>query len=202
VRRVALVVPGILAVAAAVALPGLRDFLLGLAIGGAGAVLVPWLARRERVTVAPGLQGLLRELEGRGWAVSHDDHLVVGPPGAYVLEARAFDGQAVLEEGGVLSLVRADGGRMGASIASRMRGSAKDARRLLGAANLHWVRPVVVLWCEFPAQVAEHGGVTYVHGDRLLRWLNEQPGTVSPQSLESARSCLRRLEADAARAAA
>jgi hypothetical protein len=46
-----------------------------------------------------------------------------------------------------------------------------------------------------------HGGVTYVHGARLVRWLTEQPEIVSGQSLESARSCLRRLEAAATRAA-
>jgi hypothetical protein len=61
---------------------------------------------------------------------------------------------------------------------------------------------VVVVWGEFAEQVAEHGGVTYVHGGRLAAWLTQQPATVSPQSLESARSCLRRLEADATRAAA
>ena len=50
------------------------------------------------------------------------------------------------------------------------RGAARGelARRAatLAAANINWVAPVVVLWCEFPAQVAEHGGVTYVrvHG--------------------------------------
>ena len=73
---------------------------------------------------------------------------------------------------------------------------------MLGAANINWVAPVVVLWCEFPAQVAEHGGVTYVHGSRLAAWLEAQPASVSAQSLENARSCLRRLEADALRDAA
>jgi len=61
---------------------------------------------------------------------------------------------------------------------------------------------VVVLWCEFPAQVAEHGGVTYVHGSRLAGWLEAQPASASAQSVENARSCLRRLEADALRDAA
>ena len=61
---------------------------------------------------------------------------------------------------------------------------------------------MVVLWCEFPAQVAEHAGVTYVHGSRLVPWLEAQPASVSVQSVENARSCLRRLEADALRDAA
>ena len=59
-----------------------------------------------------------------------------------------------------------------------------------------------MLWCEFPAQLAEHAGVTYVHGSCLKDWLEWQPASVSAQSVESARSCLRRLEADALRDAA
>jgi hypothetical protein len=50
--------------------------------------------------------------------------------------------------------------------------------------------------------VAEHGGVTYVHGPQLVPWLESQPTTVSAQSVENARSCLRRLGADALRDAA
>ena len=45
-------------------------------------------------------------------------------------------------------------------------------------------------------------GVTYVHGSRLAAWLEAQPASVSAQSVENARSCLRRLEADALRDAA
>src|SRR5687767_13214722 len=38
------------------------------------------------------------------------------------------------------------------STEAELRASGRDARRLLGAANINWVAPVVVLWCEFPAQ--------------------------------------------------
>ena len=128
--------------------------------------------------------------------------LVVGPTGAYLLDERRLSGRVSLSDGTlVVRRGEDEASTMNASVESRLRAGAKDARRLLGAANLHWVRPVVVLWCDFPAQVAEHGGVTYVHGDRLVRWLTEQPPMVSTQSLESARSCLRRLEAHATRAA-
>jgi hypothetical protein len=180
-----------------------RDFFLGCMAGGLGAISIPrLLRRRRREPVVPGLHALLLELARRGWAVSHDDQIAVGPGGAYLLEERKLSGQVSLADG---SLVVARGEdeawRMGDGVAGRMRASAKEARRVLGAANLHWVRPVVVLWCDFPAGVAEHAGVTYVHGDRLVRWLTEQPEIVSAQSLESARSCLRRLEADAGRAA-
>jgi hypothetical protein len=197
-----LVVLGLLA--GALALSPLRELLLGTAAGVLGSAIASRVARRRRLRepVAPGIAALLAELEALGWAVCHDDHLVVGPTGAYLLEERRLTGRVSLSDGSLV--VRRgddDASTMSPAVAGRMRASAKGARRLLGAANLHWVRPVVVLWCEFPAQVAEHAGVTYVHGDRLVRWLREQPVTVSPQSLESARSCLRRFEADATRAA-
>ena len=44
--------------------------------------------------------------------------------------------------------------------------------------------------------------MTYVHGSRLVDWLEWQPESMSPQSVENARSCLRRLEADSLRDAA
>jgi len=44
--------------------------------------------------------------------------------------------------------------------------------------------------------------ITYVHGSRLKDWLEWQPASVSAQSVENARSCLRRLGADALRDAA
>ena len=201
-RRVALALLAILATVLLVLSP-LRDFAVGAAAGVCGTLLVPrLLRRRRREPVVPGLHVLLRDLAARGWAVSHDDLIAVGPGGAYLLEERRLSGHVSLADGSlVVRRGEDEAWRMGDGVAGRMRASAKEARRLLGAANLHWVRPVVVLWCDFPAGVAEHAGVTYVHGDRLIRWLGEQPETVSPQSLESARSCLRRLEADAGRAA-
>lgn len=201
-RRALLV---LLAIAAAVllVLSPLRAYFLGAVAGVLGTLLVPRvLERRRRAPEVPGLHALLRELARRGWAVSHDDQIAVGPGGAYLLEERRLSGSVALADGSLV-VRRGDdeAWRMSDGVAGRMRASAKEARRVLGAANLHWVRPVVVLWCEFPAGVAEHAGVTYVHGDRLIRWLTEQSAIVSPQSLESARSCLRRLEADAGRAA-
>ena len=198
-----------------------RQFFVGLAVGSAlttylWAIDSPpeWIERKRRGRDAErSTEKELEPLERLGWAVGHDlparfgnfDHLVVGPAGAFLLETKRYTGEAVLDDG-VLSLRRGiesrDTWQVDGAMAGRMRGSARDARRLLGAANINWVAPVVVLWCEFPAQVAEHGGVTYVHGSRLAAWLEAQPASVSAQSVENARSCLRRLEADALRDAA
>jgi hypothetical protein len=198
-----------------------RQFFAGLAVGSALASYLwaidsppEWIERKRRGRDGErSTEKELAPLERRGWAVGHDlparfgnhDHLVVGPSGAFLLETKRFVGEATLRDG-VLGLRRGtdprDGWRGDEGLAGRLRRSARDARRLLGAANINWVAPVVVLWCEFPAQLAEHGGVTYVHGSRLADWLERQPESVSAQSVENARSCLRRLEADALRDAA
>ena len=173
----------------------------------AGAVLavvllsVPLRFRRRRAEAPErSTESELRTLDEGSWVSARSgsfEHLVVGRSGAFLLETRRFAGRAMLRDG-VLA-VRRDGAWLGdEGLAQRLRASSRDARRLLGAANINWVAPVVVLWCEFPAQVAEHGGVTYVHGSRL----ESQPASVSAQSVENARPCLRRLEADALRDAA
>ena len=146
----------------------------------------------------------LRRLDDGAWVSvrsSSFEHLVVGRSGAFLLETKKIEGEAALRDG-VLSVLRGGAWRGDETLAGRMRTSAREARRLFGAANINWVAPVVVLWCEFPAQLAEHAGVTYVHGSRLVDWLEWQPESVSAQSVESARSCLRRHEADALRDAA
>jgi hypothetical protein len=221
--RILLVLPVVAAPPLSVSLlvPDHRQFFVGLAVGSAMACYLwaidsppEWIERKRRGRDGErSTEKELTPLERRGWAVGHDlpakfgnyDHLVVGPAGAYLLETKRFVGEATLRDG-VLGLRRGtdprDAWRGDKELAGRLRGSARDARRLLGAANINWVAPVVVLWCDFPPQVAEHGGVTYVHGPQLAAWLESQPITVSAQSVENARSCLRRLEADALRDAA
>src|SRR5215211_2240034 len=200
-RRVAAVLAaGLLALA----VPGLREVGLGALV--AVLLLSAPLRRRRGLPEAAerGTESELACLPAADWVVARSgsfEHLLVGPSGAYLVETKRFAGETMLREG-VLGVRREDTWRMDESLAGRMRGSARNARRLLGAANINWVAPVLVLWCEFPAQVAEHGGVTYVHGTRLAAWLEAQPETVSAQSVENARSCLRRLEADALRDAA
>jgi hypothetical protein len=200
-RRVVAVV--VAAGVLALLVPGLREASAGAV---AAVVLLTAPVRRRRVAAGAELttENELRKLDPDAWVSARSgsfEHLVVGPSGAYLLETKRFVGEAMLREG-VLSLHRDGTWRGDEALAARLRANARDARRLIGAANINWVAPVVVLWCEFPAQLAEHGGVTYVHGSRLTDWLEWQPASVSAQSVENARSCLRRHEADALRDAA
>ena len=201
-RRVAAVVAA--AAVLALVVPALREAAAGAVL--AVLLLTAPLRLRRRPAEAPerSTESDLRTLDEGSWVFARAgsfEHLVVGRSGAFLVETRRYAGRAMLRDGALA--VRRDGAwRADEGLAQRLRASARDARRLIGAANINWVAPVVVLWCEFPAQVAEHGGVTYVHGSRLAPWLEAQPASVSAQSVENARSCLRRLEADALRDAA
>jgi hypothetical protein len=201
-RRVTAVVAA--AAVLALVVPALREAAAGAVLAAVLLTAPLRLPRRRADAPERSTESELRALAEGAWVVARAgsfEHLVVGPSGAFLVETRRFAGRAMLRDG-VLAVRRDGAWRADEGLAQRLRASSRDARRLLGAANINWVAPVVVLWCEFPAQVAEHGGVTYVHGSRLAAWLEAQPASVSAQSVENARSCLRRLEADALRDAA
>ena len=48
-----------------------------------------------------------------------------------------------------------------------------------------FVRPVVVIWGDFPGKVQERGGVTYVAGEHLVEWLEALPPRLSPQDRQA-----------------
>ncbi len=49
-----------------------------------------------------------------------------------------------------------------------------------GTRATQYVHAVVVIWGEFPQQVA-NGRCTYAHGERLADWLRQQPQRVAPE---------------------
>lgn len=137
---------------------------------------------------------VLRPLIREGWTVRHDvplsrgnlDHVLVGPPGVFLLETKFRTGSARLEDG-VLTIRYADDPdetftlpRLG----DQIRGRAKDLCATLRTENgvPGWVTPVVVLWGNFPARRVEHDGVVYLHGDELVGWLRSlsKPGVARP----------------------
>jgi hypothetical protein len=126
---------------------------------------------------------VLRPLIRKGWTVAHDvphgrtnfDHVLVGPPGVFLLETKFRAGRLRLEDG-VLTIRYADDPdevftlpRLGVQV----RGRAKGVCATLRSENCvpGWVTPVVVLWADFPARHVEHDGVIYIHGDEVVDWL-------------------------------
>ena len=147
-RRVVAVV--VAALGLALVDPGLWEASAG-AVAAVVLLTVPVRRRRSVADVELTTENELRKLDAGTWVsvrTGSFEHLVVGPSGAYLLETKRFAGEAMLREG-VLSLHRDGAWRGDGGLAARLRADARDARRLLGAANINWVAPVAVLWCEF-----------------------------------------------------
>ena len=96
---------------------------------------------------------------------------LVGPDGVYLLATKVVPGRASVEGGALTGRLGDDdetvvryGGLRGRLVAA--------AARLARASSGHGeVRPVVVVWGDFPAGAVDDGGIAYVHGDELAAWL-------------------------------
>ena len=133
----------------------------------------------------------LRALEAEGWIVTHDvqrgrgnwDHVVVGPPGIFVLETKDRRGQLVVTESGPQLYL--DGSVINdpkvAQWPRYLGGAAaalkEEIERTEGGRP--WVHPVLVFWGDFPAQTVETPRLTFVHGDHLVDWLTSRPAKLS-----------------------
>lgn len=131
-----------------------------------------------------------RELERlpRSWFVRHDlmlkanwnaDHVVIGPPGAFVLDTKYRSGDVRTTGKGI----RIDGYKN--DMAEGVRDQAREiSRRLRVAANLRsWVQPVLV----FDNEVRGHrepDGVHVVDLYELVEYLQEMPKELSAIELE------------------
>jgi hypothetical protein len=143
-------------------------------IGGHVSAFRWWLgAEGERDT---GRE--IEKLSGE-WYCEHDlehshgnyDHVLVGPPGVFLLDSKLLHGTSVAGADALRS------GRV--SYAGRVfRGSAKRVKVELEGSLGHrgpWVQTVVVIWGDFPQQRHEEADVVYVAGDQLIPWLSGLP---------------------------
>ena len=143
----------------------------------------------------------LRELEQEGWIVLHDlpagrgnvDHVVVGPPGVYLLDSKRLGGSVSVDDKGVtvrrlddpdLSYQHTGSGHL-------LNLARQTHDRVLARSRIKtWVTPVMVLWAEFPQRVAEDRCV-YVHGDELVVWLRSRPQTIAPSRIPQVAEAVR-----------
>ena len=58
-------------------------------------------------------------------------------------------------------------------------------------AGVRWVQPVVVFWNEFEAGRVDGENIVFVHGDRLVDWLQEQRGEMSNDWVAHVAACIR-----------
>ena len=148
--------------------------LVVLGMGGHVSTFMWWLGvEGERQTG--------REIEklGADWHCEHSikhrygdwDHVLVGPPGIFLVDSKLLHGTAVVARDALRSGRLTYEGR-------RYRGSAKDLNTALEARlarRAPFVTPVVAVWGQLPQERIEEDGVVYLQGEHLASWLSELP---------------------------
>ena len=121
----------------------------------------------------------LKPLLNAGWVVVHDiqtgranrDHVLVGPPGVFVLETKNLGGIAAVADDKLKVRWRdaPDDGYVRDGVGNQVRGQAAALHAELCAAGVYsrWVQAVVVLWSDFEQQVVEAPRTLWVHGSKL-----------------------------------
>jgi len=133
----------------------------------------------------------LLPLQSSGWTLLHDvplpsganiDHVLVGPPGVFVLDSKSTDG-SIRRDGADLIVSRPGAIRLGYTLSTskQVLGNAAHISKVIRetTGKRIWVKAVVVLWGTFDEQRATHGDVQFVHGSAALGWLSEQPEQLS-----------------------
>jgi hypothetical protein len=175
------------------------SFLMG---GWTGMFISVWdappeyIERRRR-----GFEGerqtakALAALDREQWTVVHDiecrygnwDHIVIGPPGVFLLDTKNLRGKPSIEDGCLVLRRTEDPDQCSRfdRLTSRMRGSAAalaDTLRTDGARP--WVTPVVVVWPHLSPSPSEINGVTHIGGNALLEWLATRPVVVAESRVQ------------------
>lgn len=149
-----------------------------------------WLdgAEGERAT-----ERELRVLERDGWLVLHDlprnpdnlevgsniDHVVIGPPGVFLLDSKNWGGHVTVD-GGVATVTPVDNPDAEWSTSAVTRTIKQDSKRSHDAVQAstrinEWVTPVVVLWAPFAQRLVTSEGVVFVQGEALVEYLRGLP---------------------------
>jgi hypothetical protein len=143
------------------------------------------------------LARLLAPLEAHGWTVLHDlrvprsaaniDHLVIGPPGVFVVDAKHYSGPLYLSHDGGLW----HGRYPLAAALSATRWEADKVQATLGAPDIDVVPIVAVVGAPVPfGQVSIHG-IPVVAAASLARMVRALPPVLAPERAAWAASQLR-----------
>jgi hypothetical protein len=105
------------------------------------------------------------------------DHVVVSPAGVFLLDSKWLSGEASIDGDTVHVQMRDDDEDFYdlPKLACAMRGRAVRLRGdIAQQTNIRFVQSVVVFWNRFEAGLVVSENVVFVHGDRLVDWLQEQ----------------------------
>lgn len=145
------------------------------------------------------IAALLDTLDGAGWTVLNDrykspsspanlDHVVVGPPGVFVIDAKNWTGGRLRldERGMALGRYRHDdelhSARVDATIVGRH--AAAAVPEVLTTGMLAFVEDVGL------TEPAMHQAVVLLQADQLLLWLTSEPRRLDPQQVHQVASTL------------
>jgi hypothetical protein len=197
---IVIAVEGIIAMAVG---PKDGDFLWGFGVGAAAALVMvvfdspPWHIERWRVGANGELATAraLRPLVAGGWTLINDietghgniDHVLVGPPGVFLLETKNLSGIASVARG-VLSVKwheDPDDGYDNTELARHVRGAAAELHAALSKHGSDaWVQPVVVLWAIFEQRSVLSGRVAWIRGREVANVLTQRPVELSAQEID------------------
>jgi hypothetical protein len=149
---------------------------------------------------------LLEPLVRQGWGVQHDlrvpgskaniDHVVIGPPGVFVIDTKNYRGRLRLSHDGLLW----HGRTFLAPTLSATRWEADKLQARIGAPDIAVVPIVAVLGAMVPFGQVTSMGVTVIPARRLVGLLRSLPPTLTPQrAREAATQIERRLDAHTGR---
>jgi hypothetical protein len=145
----------------------------------------------------------LRRLTRNGWVVAHDldrgrgniDHVVVGPPGIFLLDSKDLFGAVSVTRGRLSVRWREDpgDGYENRWMAARIRVAAIELERALRDSGIpqHPVQPVLVLWARFEQRSIMSGEVAWVRGKDLAKVLEQRPAQLSPAEMDEVAAFLR-----------
>jgi hypothetical protein len=140
----------------------------------------------------------------RGWELVHDidigrgnvDHVVVGPPGVFVLDTKSLSGVVSVRAGVLTVQYREDpdDGYELRNLASRMGWLARTVETRLGGDGVDGivVQPVVVIWAPFEQRSILSGRVAWVHGRQIAKVLKGRPVRLTPDEVMRISAALRR----------
>src|SRR5580692_4228638 len=106
------------------------------------------------------------------------DHIVVCTAGVFLLDSKYLGGVASIH-GDTVHVQRRDDDDESydrTRLASGMRGRAVRLQQdIAPQTSVRFIQPVVVFWNPFPQGVVAGENVMFLHGERLVAWLRQQP---------------------------
>ncbi|MEA2210662.1 MAG: hypothetical protein QOF83_610 [Solirubrobacteraceae bacterium] len=184
---------------------GHTAFAWGFGVGAGLGALMVWVdSPPERIDRwRRGAQGekdtarALRPLVRQGWHVFNDidirhgniDHVLIGPPGVFVLDTKSLGGRVRVTRG-VVSVKwheDPDDGYTNRSMAGRVATAADRVRGELKVRGIQpEVQPVVVLWADFAQESILSSRVAWIAGRLLATTLQARPATLSADEINAA----------------